>query len=379
MHRAAPTGSKVCARREHERRQELHRARVKNMKPLVDTTEPTVAHFDHVRINLKKEQLLEERYTEIDRENRILLSKMSTIVKTAEGTPEKPRRPPGPVSLNQDSRKKELLRITRENGAILKRIQQAQPVYNHVIWEDDSRKNKTYLQNCAEYPLVLRSARGKRGGAATSELLPLDGNESPMRAPASNSQTPRRQELPFEAPPGPEQKNVLKESTRIGEVYYLVEMSTDGFSLNISAYDGEAGRTLELVLKEKAHRRAYRECNGDYSAMAKLLRVDGNRLFFEESALSQPAQVPHPPQLSHPSPAQASQLSHHNSHSSPSPRRGAPPPPESLDADAMIIGRDIRSAGDVNTEVNLDSRGDPYVRLRGFTPSSGRPSPTPTH
>lgn len=316
------------------------------MKPLVDTTEPMVAQLDHVRINLKKEQQLEERYTEIDRENRILLGKMSTIVKTADASPDKtPRRPPGPVSLNQDSRKKELLRITRENGAILKRIQQAQPVYNHVIWEDDSRKNKSYLQNCAEYPIVLRSARGKRG-EKTSELLPMIG-EATAAGPAPNNQTPRRQEPLFDMPAGLDQKYVLKEGTRIGETYYLVEMSTDGRGLSVSAYDGESGRTLELVVKEKAHRKVYRECNGNYAAMAQLLRVDGNRLFLDEGKKTQ------------------------------SPRKVAEHP-DTVDADTMIV-RDIVSAGGVNTEVNLDSRGDPFVRLRGFTPSSGRHSPSSTY
>ena len=39
----------------------------------------------------------------------------------------------------QDYRKKELLRITNENQAILKRIQRAQPMYNHVAWEAEHR------------------------------------------------------------------------------------------------------------------------------------------------------------------------------------------------------------------------------------------------
>merc|ERR1719195_2438130 len=77
-------------------------------------------------MNWKKEQMLEERYTEIDRENRILLKKMSNIAKQ---TPPNSARVPGPHSLNRDARKRELLRITSDNQAILKRIQQAQPVY----------------------------------------------------------------------------------------------------------------------------------------------------------------------------------------------------------------------------------------------------------
>jgi len=40
---------------------------------------------------------------------------------------------------SQDYRKKELLRITQENQAILKRIQRAQPMYNHVKWEEQHK------------------------------------------------------------------------------------------------------------------------------------------------------------------------------------------------------------------------------------------------
>merc|ERR1719235_461235 len=61
----------------------------------------------------------------------------------------------GPPSLNRDLRKTELMRITQENQAILKRIQKAQPVYNHVAWEDAYRKSGAYLRNTCEYPPAL--------------------------------------------------------------------------------------------------------------------------------------------------------------------------------------------------------------------------------
>eukprot|EP00913_Durusdinium_trenchii_P004765 g4425.t1 len=52
------------------------------MKPQIDTRPPETMALDHVRNNLKREQLLEERYHAIDRDNRILLQKMSDIMKT---------------------------------------------------------------------------------------------------------------------------------------------------------------------------------------------------------------------------------------------------------------------------------------------------------
>merc|ERR1711937_656006 len=73
----------------------------------------------------------EDRYMEIDRENRILLQKMS-----------------------------DLIRITQENQAILRRVQTAAPVYNHLQWEESHRRNELYLRNACEFPVVLRQQSG---------------------------------------------------------------------------------------------------------------------------------------------------------------------------------------------------------------------------
>merc|ERR1712139_389448 len=81
-----------------------------------------------------------------------------------------------------------------------------------------------------------------------------------------------------------ELRYVLKEGKKIGEGYYLVEMATDGRTMTISAYDGDTQKTLELMVNEKNHRKLYRETNGDYSAIASRLRVDGDRLILEPAA-----------------------------------------------------------------------------------------------
>merc|ERR1719262_1161770 len=78
-----------------------------------------------------------------------------------------------------------------------------------------------------------------------------------------------------------EMRYVLKEGKKIGEGYYLVEMATDGRTLTISAYDGDSQKTLELLVNEKNHRKLYRDTNGDYSAIAQRLRVEGDRLILE--------------------------------------------------------------------------------------------------
>merc|ERR550539_351966 len=149
----------------------------------------------HVRLNLKKEQMLEERYTEIDRANRILLKKMSEIMRQEDHPSNPSPRQPGPQSMNSGARKKELIRVTQDNQLILRRIQKAQPTYNHVEWEADHRRNLSYLRNCAEHPLVLRSARGR-----PSELVPL-GAATEERRPAS-ARSARGRPSEFVSPDG---------------------------------------------------------------------------------------------------------------------------------------------------------------------------------
>jgi E3 ubiquitin-protein ligase TRIP12 len=264
------------------------------MKPQVDTTIPQVAHLDHLRNNLKREQLLEERYFEIDRENKILLQKMSDIMRNTTYTNERAKS--GPPSLNRDLRKTELMRITQENQSILKRIQKAQPIYNHVEWEDSYRRSETYLRNKCEFP-PMDSGRGKtssRGGS----MMPLIGTKpgsaggedmrsSSARNPLISGRSAGDTDKPRTAPSGPEEdmRYVLKEGKKLGTTYYLIEMVTDGRTLAISAYDGDAQRTLELLVNEKNHRRLYRECAGDYNLVAERLRVEGGQLVIDQELL----------------------------------------------------------------------------------------------
>jgi hypothetical protein len=280
--------------------------------------------------------MLEERYTQIDRENMTLLKKMSDIMKHP--TFSVPKEPKGPVSLNRDFRKKDLIRITHENQHILKRIQQAQPIYNHVAWEESHRKNAGYLRNCCEYPVALGSSKGRPDGRGG--LVPLGGSGEGMEA-FQESQANLEQYMEEDRQRAAEASTVkdsaaeeelryvLKEGKKIGEGYYLVEMATDGRTMTISAYDGDTQKTLELLVNEKNHRKLYRETNGDYSAIASRLRVDGDRLILD--------------------PAGGSAY---------------------LSADEMSQRRQDVSAGSVGVDVDVNSEGQPNVHVRGFTPST---------
>jgi hypothetical protein len=76
------------------------------------------------------------RYTEIERENRILLEKMSNIMQKNKPGLYNPNRVEK-ASLNRVQRKNELMKITVENQAILRRLQEKQPTYSVTKWTSD--------------------------------------------------------------------------------------------------------------------------------------------------------------------------------------------------------------------------------------------------
>jgi len=276
MFKGIPVGSKLCAKHEQKMQDERHKRALREMKPGIDTTEPKTCSLQHLRNNLKREQLLEDRYMEIDRENRILLQKMSDVMRKPAF--EFRAKVKGPVSMTKDARKHDLIRITQENQAILRRIQTAAPVYNHLQWEESHRRNELYLRNACEYPVVLRQQSAPTLGR--SQRIPGGTMEKEKDKLDELLEAEERKEE-ADAQGDEDLSSVLKEGRKIGDSYYLVEMSTDGRTLTISAYDGDTQQTLELLINEKNHRKLHRECDGDYSQLATRLAVEGDRLLLK--------------------------------------------------------------------------------------------------
>ncbi len=63
----------------------------------------------------------------------------------------------GRRSLNREARKRELMKITKENQMILKRLQEKQANYNVSKWQREEDDRKKILRNICEYPLVSDS------------------------------------------------------------------------------------------------------------------------------------------------------------------------------------------------------------------------------
>ncbi|XP_045042627.2 uncharacterized protein CFAP97D2 isoform X2 [Desmodus rotundus] len=83
MHRAPrlmlPCRSE-CQQSTWEKAYQDHRKKVRDAQPLVDTRAPL--SLSHFHLNLKKLKLEEERLSVIDRDNRLLLQKLSCIMRT---------------------------------------------------------------------------------------------------------------------------------------------------------------------------------------------------------------------------------------------------------------------------------------------------------
>jgi hypothetical protein len=65
-------------------------------------------------------------------------------------------------SLNSEVRKKEMLKITIENQAILKRLQDKTSNYSVQRWEDDFKEKEKRMKYMCEYPFALFTDPKKR-------------------------------------------------------------------------------------------------------------------------------------------------------------------------------------------------------------------------
>jgi hypothetical protein len=86
MHRALVIDNKLCYQRDVERKQLIHKKKLESMKSTaksnschqMDNNRPK--RHKHLEQNAKKRQLEDEHYAKIERENRILIEKMYSIM-----------------------------------------------------------------------------------------------------------------------------------------------------------------------------------------------------------------------------------------------------------------------------------------------------------
>merc|ERR1712154_204455 len=165
MHRSyqsiLPTHNKLLQQRWDTTYYNEHRQKVRDAAPMVDTKAPPT--YKPLHLKLKKLQLEEERLATIERDNRILLEKMSYIMRTRGRVDN--RNNYEYKSLNREKRQRELLRVTRENQEILKRINMRKPEYSVQQWAADWEENQKFMDNISAFPQDWWLQQGKGGSA----------------------------------------------------------------------------------------------------------------------------------------------------------------------------------------------------------------------
>ncbi|KAK2519464.1 hypothetical protein Q9233_011991 [Columba guinea] len=106
--------------------------------------------WDKEKYEGHKKRLEEDRHSAIERENRVLLEKISRIVRTKGQIDNK--NDYKAKSLNAEKRKQEQRRVSQENRVILDRITKAQPHYQVQRWHEDWQRAEKYMASIARYP-----------------------------------------------------------------------------------------------------------------------------------------------------------------------------------------------------------------------------------
>ncbi|XP_026232805.1 uncharacterized protein CFAP97D1 [Anabas testudineus] len=158
-----PASNKYLQQKWDKASYDLHRTKVKSAKPTINTTPPET--YSHLSLKLKKQKLEEEWTMKIERENKMLMEKISHIMRTTGGVDN--RNNYEQKSLSKEKQQLELLRITKENQMILLRLSQCRPHYNVRSWHEDWLKTLKVMDSITRYP--QRRANEQKGQETVSK------------------------------------------------------------------------------------------------------------------------------------------------------------------------------------------------------------------
>ncbi|KAL7385195.1 hypothetical protein ABVT39_017349 [Epinephelus coioides] len=174
-----PTGNKYLQQKWDKASYELHREKVKSAKATINTAPPKT--YAHLTLKLKTQKLEEEWAMKIQRENNMLMEKISHIMRTTGGVDNKnfyDRK-----SLGKEKRQLELLRITKENQMILLRLSQCRSHYDVRRWHEDWVRTLKVMDSIARYP---RGTANLQKGQEKPTKKCSDCNKEQKIGPASN-------------------------------------------------------------------------------------------------------------------------------------------------------------------------------------------------
>ncbi len=133
--------------------QDIHKSRLKHMKPEVKKFMSSPKEGLSMKTRAAKRKAIKRaRYLDIELENRVLLNKLSHLMRhPAEIYETMSKKKVGPRSLNKITRQKEYKRVNRENEKLVSRIERNKGEYNRKTWAKERRQNEQYLKNMSRY------------------------------------------------------------------------------------------------------------------------------------------------------------------------------------------------------------------------------------
>lgn len=73
MDRGIPTPNRECTRRWEDYRDFIHEKNKRTVRPMTDNSVPSTYNLGHMLHNAKKDQIMSERYAEIDYQNKYVV------------------------------------------------------------------------------------------------------------------------------------------------------------------------------------------------------------------------------------------------------------------------------------------------------------------
>ena len=189
--------NKATALRELHRSQRMHMEKLRNMKPGIDMKRPEQPKF--LQYNAKRVQMEKERNLTIERENKILLGKMYSIMNSEPAYKTTQHKT---ISLNMSIRKQEYDRIARENQAIMQRILQREPEFDRARLDREWKETQRYLRNISEYPFIL-DQKTPKPSPTKKPLPPIKGARRRADRPPPPARAPPLPPAPAGSPPLP--------------------------------------------------------------------------------------------------------------------------------------------------------------------------------
>jgi len=163
--------NRIVNERIEKRTLAIHKKKLKTTRRSVDNETPSSYGMPHLKKNLKKAQMLEDRYTEIEKQNRTLLAKMHSIMRNPSATTDNHNNyKKYSKSLNIRRRRENLDRIVHNNLLLLERLKTMEPYYDSAKWESDHSRSDKIMRQLMEFDYLesVPVAKPKR----LTELLP---------------------------------------------------------------------------------------------------------------------------------------------------------------------------------------------------------------